>query len=265
MFVWKVRRGATFAHHSKQTARNLGKSNVEAVTADPPKATRDRRTLSTGTSRWVKVQGTHRMTWSEPPVSFSRQRNIHLPVWHMWNSQGRRRKTPICLFVILFSPGPPKTAGVWLEGRGAFVPGREKASGWPPPRDRWRGRGRFQRRRQRGGPTSSPNWQHVLKVGNTSSHMSRSLTDADCLHLPSPTTAAHRMSVNDVTPVLVLVLVSETWLCCDLEIRTGWNLSSVSIWCIDGDYVFLFHGCRLPMLDGDLSSEILLWSRTCYY
>lgn len=38
------------------------------------------------------------------------------------------------------------------------------------------------------------------RFGNTSSHMSQTLTDDECLQLLSPFTAARRMLVNDVTP-----------------------------------------------------------------
>lgn len=51
MLVWQVKVGAAPVNHLKQTARSPRKSNLEAVTVDPPKAKRDRRTLSTGTLR----------------------------------------------------------------------------------------------------------------------------------------------------------------------------------------------------------------------
>lgn len=128
MLVWQVKREAAPAGLLKQTARSPGTSNWETATVDAPKARRDRRTLSTGTSRWVKVRGTYHMTRGEPPVYFSGQGNIRLPV-RRGEARGALQKNNFFFFL------SPK-GGVWQERLGAFVPGRERASGRAPPRDR---------------------------------------------------------------------------------------------------------------------------------
>lgn len=144
------------------------------------------------------------MTWRKPPVSFSRYRNIHLPV-----QQGDTRKTvglPLrntnlfLFFGILFFPGLPSNTKQLVCGRRDMMllsrAEKERLAELLQEIDE-------EEEAASRGPDSEVGRHQVLsdnmcwRFGNTSSHMSQSLPDDDCLPLLPPFTAAHTVSVND--------------------------------------------------------------------
>lgn len=98
-------------------------------------------------------------------VCSSRERHILSLLGHNWKESKCYANNDFhCLLFFFFSLLMlcNALAGKWWWGPSAFDPGGERPPGWAPPRNRRRGRGECQRRRQRGRLTWSLNRQHML-------------------------------------------------------------------------------------------------------